>query len=183
MMFPLDNKRKLSQHCHRRSPYRRFRLAMERLEDRLVLSHSPIIVDTFADVLDPLDGLTSLREAINSASNPGELSPDDFSTRIILQAGTYEISPTRMADDETDRGDFDISGPVPVIIEGAGKDRTMIDGRGMHRVFHVITWDASDPNPLGVLGDPDVSFQGLTVQNGSTDGVGGGIFVDNIGTP
>ena len=60
--------------------------AIEGLEARVLLSGTPIVVDTFNDITDANDGYTSLREAITQAAVD---AGDDV---IHLQAGTYALT-------------------------------------------------------------------------------------------
>jgi CSLREA domain-containing protein len=62
------------------------RTRIESLESRHLLSATIIGVNTFADVVDGSDGVTSLREAILEAN----ASPDDY--EIQLAAGTYALT-------------------------------------------------------------------------------------------
>ncbi|HVX59210.1 MAG TPA: CSLREA domain-containing protein, partial [Pirellulales bacterium] len=120
----------------------------ESLEDRLALSAAPIQVTTTADVVDPNDGLTSLREAIEQANVAA--TPQT----IVLAAGRYQLSSAA--------GELEISSSVT--IAGADAMSTIVDGGGQVRVFHI---DGSDAT---------VSLSGLTIQGGNADGNGGGIL-------
>ncbi len=120
----------------------------ESLEDRLALSAAPIQVTTTADVVDPNDGLTSLREAIDQAN--AAATPQT----IVLPAGHYQLSAAA--------GELEISSSVT--IAGADAMSTIVDGGGQVRVFHI---DGSDTT---------VSFSGLTIQGGNASGNGGGIL-------
>ncbi len=115
----------------------------------------PIVVDTFADIVDPADNLTSLREAIIRANlNPG---PDI----IVLAAGTYTVTIAGAGEDGTLTGDLDITGELT--ITGADVDTTIIDGSALgDRVFEI-------------LGAVTVSMSGLTITGGTAADVGGGI--------
>ncbi len=121
---------------------------LEMLEGRLALSAAPIQVTTTADVVDPNDGVTSLREAIQQANSSA--TPQT----IELPAGNYQLSAAA--------GELEISNSVT--IEGAGAMSTFVDGGGQVRVFHIEGSNAS------------VSFSGLTIQGGNASGDGGGIL-------
>lgn len=87
-----------------------------------------IIVTTLADVVDPNDGLTSLREAI--------LAPDDGfrGKTIVLGEGTYTLS--RSGTESPETRDFDIYANVTIVGNGAG--RTTINGNGIDRIFEIF---------------------------------------------
>jgi hypothetical protein len=88
-----------------------------------------INVDTFNDVVDGGDGLTSLREAIL------QVNAGAGGDTIILSAGTYTLSLGPAGDDNGDNGDLDIL--KSVTITGAGAQSTIIDANGLDRVFHI----------------------------------------------
>src|SRR5262245_66428645 len=105
--------------ANRRGRHKRSALQLEALEGRLV--PTTLAVTTFADVVNPNDGVLSLREAINAANAlPG---PDT----IVLQAGVYKIS-LAGTDDTNAAGDFDVTHPLTIVGQGAGK--TAIDELG-----------------------------------------------------
>ncbi len=133
-----------------------------------------VVVDTTSDVVDgntasvPLllanrgaDGLISLREAIIATNQANDGAPD----QIILPAGTYVLN-RGTGDDNAVNGDLDINDTV--IIIGAGARTTIIDGNGLHRVFHV-------------RGNSTATVSGITVQGGNS-GSGGGIHVETSST-
>ncbi len=91
-----------------------------------------IHVTTFADVIDPNDGLISLREAIRTANQI------DDDVTILLSAGTYTLSISGSNEDEALTGDLDILPGGSVTIVGAGAGQTVIDASGLgDRVFQV----------------------------------------------
>jgi PKD repeat protein len=116
--------------------------------------------ETVGDVIDGADGVFSLREAVIFANeNPGE-------DKISLPAGTYTLSIPGRGEDTAYTGDLDVTDPSGgLIIAGAGPGRTIIDGAGLDRVFHVL--------------GTELVLQGLTVTGGAIDGgveaVGGAI--------
>ncbi len=110
-----------------------------------------ITVDTFADVINGGDGVTSLREAII------QVNAGSGGDTIMLPAGTYTLSLTGTSEDLGATGDLDIR--QGVIITGAGAQTTIIDGLGSDRV-------------LDIHGQT-VTISDLTIQNGSaTQGAG-----------
>ncbi|MGI9515401.1 MAG: right-handed parallel beta-helix repeat-containing protein [Pirellulaceae bacterium] len=122
-------------------------LALETLEPRRVLA--TLVVTTTADVIDPLDGDLSLREAIITANINGE---DDV---IELGAGTHAIEMAGFGEDLALAGDFDIlsDNDHSVTIRGTGSDMTFIDAAQLDRAFHLI-------------GQSSLTLEDLTVENG-----------------
>jgi predicted outer membrane repeat protein len=119
-----------------------------------------LFVTTTLDVVNPADGLLSLREAI-TAANASPL-PDT----IALPAGVYRITRAGAGEDGNATGDLDIASALT--IRGAGAGRTIINGRQLDRVFDVH-------------GDSDGSVRArlerLQVRNGKAEGDGGGARV------
>jgi hypothetical protein len=146
---------------HRRAAPRKARprwakrlcLTLERLEDRTVPATIP--VNTFADVVDANDGLTSLREAITLAADATTHAGDDA---IVLPheiggvAGTYALSLGELAID-------DATGKLTIMSDGGP---ATIDAQGASGVFEVFAGS-------------EVVFQGLTITGGSADS-GGGLY-------
>lgn len=99
----------------------------------------------------------TLRAAIEEANSlPG-------TDRIIIPAGTYSLTIPGSGEDSGARGDLDITDSL--IIIGAGKDRTFLDGGGLDRIFDVVGPNIS------------VTLSGVTLFNGfiaSDTGEGGG---------
>jgi len=105
------------------------------------------------------DGDCTLRAAIMETN---ALGGEDT---IELLAGTYTLSLVGN-DDTALQGDLDILGDL--IIEGAGRDATVVDANQIDRVFHALA---------GVI------ISDLTIRNGRVDATtfqGGGILVDDI---
>ncbi|NEN91048.1 MAG: DUF4347 domain-containing protein, partial [Okeania sp. SIO3H1] len=128
-----------------------------------------IVVNRQDDVIDPEDGLTSLREAIIEATSNG-----DIEDTITLSPGTYTLTIQVANEDLAGTGDLDIfaggGGEIgfesaSINIIGDSADTTIIDAQGLgDRVFDIIG--------LGV----SVNISNVTIQNGSpVDGDGGGI--------
>lgn len=82
-------------------------------------------VDTFDDVLDDSDGVTSLREAVMEANN----NPGDY--EIVLSEGTYTLTIDGALDLDGATGDLNIRNQGRVMIAGAGAEATIIDANGL----------------------------------------------------
>jgi hypothetical protein len=135
---------------------------VEVLENRLAPA---IFVTTTADELNPGDGLTSLREAIN-AVNAGQVADNT----IVLPAGTYKITIPGAGETANATGDFNINHAVT--IQGAGAGSTIIDGNGLDRVFSFEL--AATPASY------TATINGVTIQGGSLSGArGAGIQVND----
>ena len=81
---------------------------------------------------------------------------------INLPAGIYTLSITGTSEDDNQTGDLDITDSLT--ITGAGAATTIIDGDSIDRVMHIL-------NSTTV-----VTLSDLTVQNGLTNDIGGGIL-------
>lgn len=140
-----------------------------------VAKAATIYVNTTDDVV-ANDGNCSLREAVQAANQnkavdgcaAGELAAVD---RIVIPAGTYNITITGAGENLAAKGDLDLTGSVS--LEGAGAGLTVIDGGRIDRVFDVQA-------------AASVRIAHLTIQNGraadnsASDHSGGGIL--NKGT-
>ncbi len=115
---------------------------------------SDLLVSTFEDVIDPDDGLLSLREAvIHANTNVG-----DF--RILLQPGTYSLTIKDANEDEAQKGDLDITGNGAVTIVAVGAGQTTVNAADLgDRVFQV-------------LAGADLTLDGLTITGGTTASTG-----------
>lgn len=113
-----------------------------------------IVVTTFDDVVDPFDGLISLREAITLANNTAGTD------NIILLPGTYDISIVGVGENGNATGDFDILDDVNIF--GQGSTSTIIDAHGLDRIFH---------SGVGV----ELSLSNMQLINGDADD-GGALF-------
>src|SRR5262245_27759298 len=106
-----------------------FRPAVEGLEERQL----PAL---FAPVPGATDGAAgSLRAAVIASNSNGQ---DDV---ITLQAGTYKLTVANSAGQENAaaQGDLDLTeAGRTVTIQGAGRDRTVIDATSLDRVFQVF---------------------------------------------
>jgi CSLREA domain-containing protein len=87
-------------------------------------------VNTIEDVLDGVcDSHCSLRDAVVTANDrPGR-------DLIIIPSGTYVLQIDGRHENRARSGDLDIL--ETVVIRGAGRDATLIDGGEIDRVFHV----------------------------------------------
>src|SRR5437899_12921418 len=131
----------LSRPCTVRNGWRCARLRLEALEARL----APAVynVTTVTDVVNPNDGVLSLREAV-LAANTSVGVPDT----INLPAGTYTLTLTGAAEDATATGDLDLWDDVT--IQGAGTGTTIVDGNATDRVFDVSRdGDAGQSHQIG----------------------------------
>ncbi|MEX0677475.1 MAG: choice-of-anchor Q domain-containing protein [Pirellulales bacterium] len=131
------------------------RARIEPLESRSLLTASVIAVDTFDDVLNPNDGLTSLREAILAANASAG------SDEIQLAVGTYALSIKGADEDAALRGDLDIVNNGSVKILGAGAATTTIDAAGLTIV------PGSGDRLFDVQAHAVLEFEGLTLTGGS----------------
>lgn len=130
----------------------------QQIQDEWSGKLATITVDTFADVVDGGDGLTSLREAILQTNLSGG------GDTILLSAGTYTLSITGTDEDGAATGDLDIV--QSVTITGTGAQSTMIDGGGIDRVFHTQN--------TAILG-----LSNVTVQGGVENDHAGGFYIDD----
>ena len=127
-----------------------------------VLAAPTFTVTKTADTADGVcDSDCSLREAITAAN-----ANFDANT-INVPAGHYKLTRTGINEDLNDTGDLDIRSPITLL--GAGARKTIIDGNGTDRVFHVP--DTNAPSAFAVV------VQGVTITNGYAKGtIGGGIW-------
>lgn len=118
------------------------------------------------------DGDCSLREAIQAANTnqavdncpAGKAAGQDL---IYLMPGEYKLTRTGDPEDGNVTGDLDITSPM--ILQGFGPEKTIIDARGNNRVLHILT-------------ALNVTLERLTITGGDTGGenvpMGGGLYVD-----
>jgi len=100
----------------------------------------------------------TLRDAILVSNANGEADT------IHVPAGHYTITIPGAGENAGLTGDFDIDSPDTVTIVGKGPGVTVIDGNAIDRVFHINLTNGA------------VILQGLTIQGGTIDASGGGIF-------
>ena len=129
----------------------------------------------------------SLRSALDSANNRVGLD------LIVLPEGTYTLTIAGRGEDENWSGDLDILDPV--IIQGAGPDKTIIDGNAIDRVFDVGPVTGKDVSAIlvnltiqngrvtdveaptgggGINNRQTLSLSNVVVKNNTVEGVGGG---------
>ena len=125
-------------------------LSFSSLEKRNLLA--TIVVNTFDDVTDAGDGLTSLREAITQSNSNGE---DDT---VVLGQGVYQLSISGIEEDNNETGDLDIlpDGGNRLTILGAGSELTTVDANMIDRAFESRFRSKA-------------TMEGFTITNGSTD--------------
>ena len=153
---------------------------------RGVPPESTIDVTTVADEFGTNPGKCSLREAVQAANlgtEFGGCTTGDTHTIIELPAGTYELTIAGAGEDLNVKGDLDLDSRIT--INGAGRATTIIDGKELDRVLHVLSGPVR-LNDLTVRGGkaPDGSdgantplgaIQGAPGQ-GETGEHGGGIY-------
>jgi len=180
-----------SQSRRRPRPSPRCRpLLLEMLESRITPDVTVINVSTFNDVVDPDDGLISLREAIiESNRNAGEYE-------IRLQSGTYWLTISGTGENNAQAGDLDILNNDSVAIVGTGAGQTVINAGGNgssipalgDRVFDVhvgasltcevitITGGTATGNRGGgILNDGGIVVLRAVIVSGNSATTGGGV--------
>lgn len=157
-----------------------------------------ITVTGTEDVLDPYDGVCTLREAIRTThGQSGDCIVAGANTtphEIILPAGTYTLTIPGIDEYEALTGDLNIPRYADVTITGAGRDVTIIDGNGLDRVFFTLSPSTTeiagvtitggyspDAFPWGggglLVGGDDVVLRDCTVEGNSGHYArGGGIL-------
>ncbi len=133
------------------------RLRLESLEDRRLLA--VFDVTTFADVIDPVDGVTSLREAVIAANaNAG----DD--TITFAAPGTYALTILGTGEDAAATGDLnitDIAGKTTIL--GAGAATTIVDASA-------LVWPDHD-GAFSVRSGANAEFANVTITGASESGI------------
>jgi uncharacterized repeat protein (TIGR01451 family)/CSLREA domain-containing protein len=109
-------------------------------------------------------GNCTLRAAIQEAN---ALSGADT---VTLPAGVFQLTLSGAGEEATATGDLDITDNLS--ISGAGAATTTIDGGALDRVFDIAPTGASIA----------VTFNGLTIRNGTAAGAAGGAIRVNLGS-
>jgi len=141
-------------------------LALSALGSPAVAGSTDLLVTKTADTNDGSCDLNdcSLREAIIESNTDG-------ADAIELPAGTYKLTIKGANEDLAATGDLDIRRGVTIRSE-EGARKTIIDGNGIDRVFHMPV-NPSTPFSLGIFG--------VKITGGAVSGPGGGIFHDAQG--
>lgn len=127
-------------------------------------------VNSLADATDatPGDGICETAGGNNSCTLRAAIQESNAlsgTDTIVLPAGTYLLTIPGMDENAAATGDLDIT--EAVVINGAGRDTTTVDGSDLDRVFHLLL-------PADEIGQ----LSGLTIQQGDPHFTpGGGIFV------
>ncbi len=137
---------------------KRYRSFIEPLESRHLLAATVIEVNTTADIVDPNDAFTSLREAILAAN----ASPED--NEIVLAAGTYTLTRQGANEEAGLSGDLDITDNGSLKIVGAGRDDTTIDAAGLYNAEL-----GYGDRIFDVLAGADVDIEALTLTGGNLE--------------
>jgi CSLREA domain-containing protein len=129
-------------------------------------SAASIAVTTTSDDFNAGTMSCSLREAVWAANNDSSLlapgcTAGSGNDTIDVPQGVYELSRPGPGEDAGLTGDLDVTGPTTIKHTGPG--RTVVDARGLDRVFNTAT--------LG-----GVTISGLEVRGGISPTSGGGIF-------
>ncbi len=175
-------KRTQRERQHRKNRQRKERRSKFRSEISRQLTHEPLEarqllaalnVDTLNDVVDPADGLTSLREAIDAANANAESDTINFTL-----PGTYQMSIAGTGEDANVTGDYDIlenmdagmiAVPTTVTFNNTSGGNVIIDGLQKDRVFHV------GPGQISAEFN-NITITGGNAQGGRPLGNGGGIL-------
>ena len=130
-----------------------------------------LVVTTELDVVNHLDGLTSLREAVLFANSNADASVITFDPS--LNGTPIMLAITGASEDASVSGDLDIT--TEVTIQGNGVTNTVIDAGGVggldERVLHVLTGG-------------NLTLDSLTVSGGNATGSfpnhrGGGLLIES----
>lgn len=145
---------------------------MEGLESRVLLAASPILVDTFGDVVDPNDGYTSLREAVAQAASE---AGDDV---VFLPSGGYSLNGQLTVDDVSGGLSLvGIDGLATLDVQGAGRVLQILAGSNVQLANLGITGgDAGDDYGGGIYNEGTLRLAGCDVYGNVAGSRGGGIY-------
>ncbi len=129
-----------------------------------------MVVTTLDDVVNPADGVLSLREAINAANASPGLDYIILPNLLTGVENIYRITMPGAGENNNATGDFDIRGDVTIIGQGAGS--TIIDAGGMDRIFHIVD----------TANNANVSLGNLKLRNGDADDGGAILSEDRDGS-
>ncbi len=138
-----------------------------------------IVVTTDLDNLTPMDGLCTLREAVQNANantdtTMGDCEEGHGDDAIVIPAITVTLTIAGASDNGNLTGDLDVTDPLGLRIIGAGARATIVQAgttchAGIDRIFEVLP-------------GAGLRLEDLTVQNGNSGGGwGGGILVSGAG--
>jgi len=176
----------------RRQPLYFRSVAMQSLEDRVLLSAN-FVVNTTLDTVDAnlgdglaedANGMTSLRAAIMEAN---ALAGTDT---ITLGNGVYMLTRSAASENVGVSGDLDITDDL--VINGVGSSLTIVDARGIDRVFHIHAGAEVEISNIAITGGRagrgggvaneaggNLTLSDVLVGLNTTSGYGGGIY--NVG--
>jgi hypothetical protein len=107
-------------------------------------------------------GTCTLRAAVMQANRASAFA------QIAIPAGVYKLTIAPIGSDAEDSGDLDFTGGASaILVYGADRNATIIDGNHIDRVFHIHA-------------GRQVTLTNLTIRNGLSAGLGGG--AQNDGT-
>ncbi len=131
-----------------------------------------LVVTTTADVVNPFDDLTSLREAINYAEALGGNQTITFAPSLT-QSGPATISLSTVGDNTAGPSDFGIS--TDITIDGpTGSNGITLDNSGNQRLFYVSATVSLTLESLTLSGG--LAQGGNSIFGGAAAGMGGAIF-------
>jgi Ca2+-binding RTX toxin-like protein len=122
----------------------------------MIVESPSLIVTTNSDVVDPFDGLTSLREAIAFANSDPDASMITFGDGLAISGGT-DFTDSTADTILLNNGVLTIT--TSVTISGNGRTRTLIDGNHATRIFTINDGDVDTVQ--------QVTITDVTLQNGS----------------
>jgi CSLREA domain-containing protein len=157
-----------------------------------------IDVTTTSDEFNANGGTCSLREAIWAANNdsaaqaPGCTAGSGLDT-VEVPGGTYDLTRPGANENADASGDLDVSAPATITHTGPGS--TVVDGKGLDRVFHTFAAGGVTISDLvieggvtpagtsggGILNSGVLTVDGSTITGNSSLLHGGGM--ENNGTP